>query len=63
MHTSPSISLGSVGLSTFGPSFVDLFVAHPLVKRIALRDHAPNWIAALRDGEWFSISNWSSSSL
>lgn len=36
------ISLGIVGLGSFGSSFVRLFKAHPLVSRIALCDREPD---------------------
>ncbi|MEM7032967.1 MAG: Gfo/Idh/MocA family oxidoreductase [Chloroflexota bacterium] len=39
------ISLGIVGLGSFGSSFVDLFAAHPLVDRIALCDREADRIA------------------
>lgn len=35
------ISLGLVGLGSFGRQFADLFMAHPLVDRIALCDREP----------------------
>jgi predicted dehydrogenase len=35
------ISLGIVGLGSFGSSFADLFASHPLVDRIALCDREP----------------------
>ena len=40
------ISLGIVGLGSFGASFVELFKAHPLVDRIALCDREPDRVAA-----------------
>jgi len=40
------ISLGLVGLGSFGAAFVDLFAAHPLVDRIALCDREPDRVAA-----------------
>ena len=40
------ISLGIVGLGSFGSSFVELFKAHPLVDRIALCDLEPDRVAA-----------------
>ncbi len=40
------ISLGIVGLGSFGSSFVELFKAHPLVDRIALCNREPNRVAA-----------------
>lgn len=45
--SSTTISLGIVGLGSFGSSFVDLFAAHPLVNRIALCDREPERIAAM----------------
>lgn len=39
------ISLGLVGLGSFGSTFVDLFRAHPLVDRIALCDREPDRVA------------------
>lgn len=36
------ISLGIVGLGSFGSSFADLFMSHPLVDRIALCDREPD---------------------
>ncbi len=35
------ISLGLVGLGSFGRQFADLFMSHPLVDRIALCDREP----------------------
>jgi predicted dehydrogenase len=40
------ISLGLVGLGSFGSQFVDLFASHPLVDRVALCDREPERIAA-----------------
>jgi len=40
------ISLGLVGLGSFGSTFVDLFRVHPLVDRIALCDREPDRVAA-----------------
>jgi predicted dehydrogenase len=40
------ISLGLVGLGSFGSQFVDLFASHPLVDRIGLCDREPERIAA-----------------
>lgn len=39
------ISLGIVGLGSFGSSFADLFMSHPLVDRVALCDREPERIA------------------
>jgi predicted dehydrogenase len=41
-----TISLGIVGLGSFGGMMADLFWAHPLVSRIALCDREPDRIAA-----------------
>jgi len=38
------ISIGLVGLGQFGSAFADLFMAHPLVSRIALCDREPDRI-------------------
>jgi predicted dehydrogenase len=43
------ISLGLVGLGSFGSAFADLFMSHPLVDRIALCDREPGRIAAFAD--------------
>jgi predicted dehydrogenase len=40
------ISIGIVGLGSFGSSFVELFNTHPLVERIALCDREPDRLAA-----------------
>ena len=40
------ISLGLVGLGSFGATFAELFKAHPLVDRIALCDREPERVAA-----------------
>lgn len=40
------ISLGLVGLGSFGSAFADLFMSHPLVDRIALCDREPERIVA-----------------
>jgi predicted dehydrogenase len=39
------ISLGLVGLGSFGKAFADLFMSHPLVDRIALCDREPERMA------------------
>ena len=39
------ISLGLVGLGSFGRAFADLFMSHPLVDRIGLCDLEPERIA------------------
>ena len=39
------ISLGIVGLGSFGSAFADLFKSHPLVDRIALCDREPERVA------------------
>ncbi|NJN83063.1 MAG: Gfo/Idh/MocA family oxidoreductase [Caldilineaceae bacterium] len=41
------IHLGLVGLGSFGSSFADLFMSHPLVDRIALCDREPERMAAI----------------
>jgi predicted dehydrogenase len=43
------ISLGLVGLGSFGSQFADLFMSHPLVDRIALCDREPERIARFAD--------------
>ncbi len=43
------ISLGLVGLGSFGSAFADLFMSHPLVDRIALCDREPERIKAFAD--------------
>ena len=40
------ISLGLVGLGSFGSAFADLFMSHPLVDRIALCDREPERMEA-----------------
>ena len=40
------ISLGLVGLGSFGRAFADLFMSHPLVDRIALCDRESDRVAA-----------------
>ena len=45
------ISLGIVGLGSFGSSFADLFMSHPLVDRIALCDREPERIARFATDE------------
>jgi predicted dehydrogenase len=40
------ISLGLVGLGSFGQQFADLFMSHPLVDRIALCDREPDRVEA-----------------
>ena len=47
MTTPKSISLGIIGLGSFGSSFVDLFAAHPLVSRIALCDREADRVATM----------------
>jgi len=44
-----SISLGLVGLGSFGSQFAELFHAHPLVGRIALCDREPDRIKRFAD--------------
>jgi len=48
-----SLSLGLVGLGSFGSAFADLFHAHPAVSRIALCDREPERIQAIVDREHF----------
>ena len=48
------ISLGLVGLGSFGRAFADLFVSHPLVDRIALCDLEPERIAAVAERASFA---------
>ncbi len=49
------ISLGIVGLGSFGSSFADLFMSHPLVDRIALCDREPDRITRFAtDERWQS---------
>jgi predicted dehydrogenase len=43
------ISLGLVGLGSFGRTFADLFMSHPLVDRIALCDLEPERMAQILD--------------
>ncbi|MBI2193948.1 MAG: Gfo/Idh/MocA family oxidoreductase [Planctomycetes bacterium] len=43
------ISLGIVGLGSFGTPFAELFNAHPLVDRIALCDHSPERVRNLAE--------------
>ena len=47
------ISLGLVGLGSFGSSFAALFKAHPLVDRIALCDREPERIAKFAENPAF----------
>ena len=47
------ISLGLVGLGSFGSCFADLFKSHPLVSRVALCDREPDRIKQFADKpEW-----------
>ena len=47
------ISLGLVGLGSFGSTFADLFMSHPLVDRVALCDQEPERIARFaRKDSW-----------
>lgn len=48
------ISLGLVGLGTFGSAFAPLFKAHPGVDRIALCDREPERIKAFADNPFFA---------
>ena len=43
------ISLGLVGLGSFGSCFADLFKSHPLVSRVALCDREPDRIKKFAD--------------
>jgi len=43
------ISLGLVGLGSFGSAFADLFMNHPLVDRIALCDREPDRVRAFAE--------------
>lgn len=45
------ISIGLVGLGSFGRAFADLFMSHPLVDRIALCDREPDRVAAFAEKE------------
>ena len=47
------ISLGLVGLGSFGSSFARLFKSHPLVDRIGLCDREPERIARFADDPFF----------
>ena len=47
------ISLGLVGLGSFGSAFADLFKSHPLVDRVALCDREPERIEAFSKKESF----------
>ena len=47
------ISLGLVGLGSFGSAFAELFKDHPLVDRIALCDREPERVAAFASRESF----------
>jgi predicted dehydrogenase len=46
-----TISVGLVGLGSFGSAFADLFKAHPLVGRIALCDQEPERVEAFASKE------------
>ena len=46
------ISLGVVGLGSFGSEFVELFNNHPLVDRIALCDREPERVAEFAKRDW-----------
>ena len=48
-----SISVGLVGLGSFGKAFVPLFKSHPLVSRIALCDREPERIKMFADDPFF----------
>ncbi|MCG3181897.1 MAG: hypothetical protein BIFFINMI_04337 [Phycisphaerae bacterium] len=45
------ISIGLVGLGSFGSSFADLFMAHPLTGRVALCDREADRVAAFANKE------------
>jgi len=45
------ISLGLVGLGSFGSAFADLFMSHPSVDRIALCDREPERVQAFAEKE------------
>ena len=47
------ISLGLVGLGSFGSAFAPLFKAHPLVDRVALCDREPDRVARFADDPTF----------
>jgi len=49
------ISLGLVGLGSFGSCFADLFMSHPLVDRIALCDREPERVAAFAEKETWRV--------
>ncbi|MBV7327180.1 Gfo/Idh/MocA family oxidoreductase [Chloroflexi bacterium TSY] len=49
------ISLGLVGLGSFGRAFADLFMSHPLVDRIALCDREPDRVAAFTNKESWQV--------
>jgi predicted dehydrogenase len=51
-EVSMGISLGVVGLGSFGSAFVELFTNHPLVDRIALCDREPERVAEFAKREW-----------
>ena len=45
------ISIGLVGLGSFGRAFADLFMSHPLVERVALCDREPERMAPFAQKE------------
>jgi len=47
------ISLGLVGLGSFGSAFADLFKRHPVVDRIALCDREPERVARFAEDPFF----------
>ncbi|MFO7898022.1 MAG: Gfo/Idh/MocA family oxidoreductase [Planctomycetota bacterium] len=47
------ISIGLVGLGSFGSSFAGLFKKHPLVDRVALCDREPDRVDRFADAPWF----------
>jgi predicted dehydrogenase len=48
------ISVGLVGLGSFGSIFAPLFKSHPLVDRLGLCDREPSRVAAFADDPWFA---------
>ena len=45
------ISIGLVGLGSFGRAFADLFMSHPLVDRVGLCDREPERITLFANKE------------
>ena len=52
------ISLGLVGLGSFGRAFADLFMSHPRVDRIALCDREPDRVKAFADKAASGETGW-----